>query len=130
MRSDHVERRDRGFWIAGTRVSLDSIVYVLLNDQTAESIIQSFPILRLEQVYGAVGLCLANLIASRLTPTSRLGVARIVCVHKFHWEEPGMSRIIATSKPKDPTVVLEEFKSLVAERRFVMTSYIQAIAFY
>lgn len=32
--------------------------------------------------------------------------------------------------PQDPNVALEEFKSVVAERRFVMTSYMQAIAFY
>ena len=41
-------------------VSLDSIVYAFLNGQTAESIAQSFPLLTLEQVYGAIAVYLAN----------------------------------------------------------------------
>ncbi|MEA2603200.1 MAG: hypothetical protein QOF89_4192 [Acidobacteriota bacterium] len=57
---DYVERRDRGFWISGSRVSLDSIVYAFLNGQTAESIVQSFPTLSLEQVQGAITFYLAH----------------------------------------------------------------------
>lgn len=60
MRSEYVEERDGGFWIAGTRVSLDSLVYVFLNGQTAESIAQCYPALRLEQVYGAITFYLAH----------------------------------------------------------------------
>ena len=30
MTKDYVERRDEGYWIAGTRVSLDSVVYAFL----------------------------------------------------------------------------------------------------
>jgi hypothetical protein len=41
-------------------VSLDSIVYAFLAGQTAESIAQSFPVLTLEQVYGAITFYLAN----------------------------------------------------------------------
>ena len=40
--------------MAGTRVSLDSVVYAFLGGHTAESIAQSFPVLTLEQVYGAI----------------------------------------------------------------------------
>ncbi|HEX7184888.1 MAG TPA: DUF433 domain-containing protein [Thermoanaerobaculia bacterium] len=54
MSTEYVEQRDGGYWIAETRVSLDSIVHAFLNGQTAESIAQSFPVLRLEQVYGAI----------------------------------------------------------------------------
>lgn len=60
MSSGYVEERDGGFWIAGTRVSLDSLVYAFLNGQTAESIAQCFPTLRLEQVYGAITFYLAH----------------------------------------------------------------------
>lgn len=60
MRRRYVEQRDRGYWVAGTRVSLDSIVYAFLGGQTAESIAQSFPVLSLEQVYGAIAFYLAN----------------------------------------------------------------------
>jgi len=60
MSGSYVEPRDGGYWIAGTRVSLDSIVYAFLEGQTPESIAQSFPVLSLEQVYGAVAFYLAN----------------------------------------------------------------------
>jgi uncharacterized protein (DUF433 family) len=60
MATDYVEQRDQGFWIKGTRVSLDSIVYSFLNGSTAESIAQSFPALTLEQVYGAITYYLAH----------------------------------------------------------------------
>jgi uncharacterized protein (DUF433 family) len=56
----YVSQREGAYWVAGTRVSLDSIVYAFLNGQTAESIAQSFPVLDLEQVYGAVTFYLAN----------------------------------------------------------------------
>jgi uncharacterized protein (DUF433 family) len=60
MSKEYVEYRDGGYWIAGTRVSLDSIVYAFTAGQTAESIAQSFPVLSLEQVYGAVAFYLTN----------------------------------------------------------------------
>jgi uncharacterized protein (DUF433 family) len=57
---EYVEKRDQAYRIVGTRVSLDSIVYAFLNGQTAESIVQSFPTLSLEQVYGAITYYLAH----------------------------------------------------------------------
>lgn len=60
MNESYVEQRDGGYWIRGTRVSLDSIVCAFLDGRTAESIAQSFPVLSLEQVYGAVAFYLAN----------------------------------------------------------------------
>jgi len=60
MTKEYVEQREGGYWVAGTRVSLDSIVYAFLGGQTAESIAQSFPVLTLEQVYGAIAFYLAN----------------------------------------------------------------------
>jgi uncharacterized protein (DUF433 family) len=50
----YVSQREGAYWVTGSRVSLDSIVYALLNGQTAESIAQSFPVLDLEQVQGAI----------------------------------------------------------------------------
>ncbi|HEX3551889.1 MAG TPA: DUF433 domain-containing protein [Thermoanaerobaculia bacterium] len=58
--NQYVERRDHGFWIAESRVSLDSIVYAFLNGQTAESIVRSFPTLSLEQVHRAITFYLAH----------------------------------------------------------------------
>ena len=60
MNKQYVEQREDVYWITGTRVSLDSIVYAFLEGQTAESIAQSFPVLTLEQVYGAITFYLAN----------------------------------------------------------------------
>ena len=60
MSKSYVEKRAEGYWVADTRVSLDSIVYAFLNGQTAESIAQSFPVLTLEEVYGSIAFYLAN----------------------------------------------------------------------
>jgi uncharacterized protein (DUF433 family) len=56
----YVEHRDGGYWVAGTRVSLDSLVYGFREGHTAESLAQSFPVLTLEQVYGALTYYLAH----------------------------------------------------------------------
>ena len=60
MNKAYVERRDDGYWIANSRVSLDTIVYAFLDGQSPESIAQSLPILTLEQVYGAIAFFLAH----------------------------------------------------------------------
>jgi len=60
MSKQYVEQREGSYWVGGTRVALDSIVYAFLEGQTAESIAQSFPVLTLEQVYGAIAFYLAN----------------------------------------------------------------------
>jgi uncharacterized protein (DUF433 family) len=60
MSKSYVEQREGGYWVVGTRVSLDSIVYAFLAGQTAESITQAFPVLTLEQVYGSIAFYLAN----------------------------------------------------------------------
>ncbi len=62
MNKAYVESHNGGYWVSGTRVSLDSIVYAFWDGQTAESIAQSFPILSLEQVYGAIAFYLAHRI--------------------------------------------------------------------
>jgi Protein of unknown function (DUF433) len=56
----YVEHRDKGYWIVGTRISLDSVVYSFLEGESPESIAQNFPLLSLEQVYGAITFYLAN----------------------------------------------------------------------
>jgi uncharacterized protein (DUF433 family) len=56
----YVEVRAGGFYVAGTRISLDSIVYAFRSGNTPECIHQSFPSLTLEQVYGAIAFYLAH----------------------------------------------------------------------
>ena len=61
MDKEYVERRDDGYWVAGTRVSLDSIVFSFLDGLSPETILaECFPVLTLEQVYGAVTYYLAH----------------------------------------------------------------------
>ena len=56
----YVEQRDGAYRIAGTRVSLDSLVYLFWEGRSPESIAESFPALTLEQVYGALAYYLAH----------------------------------------------------------------------
>ena len=56
----YVEYRNDTYWVEKTRISLDSIVYAFQQGLSPESILQSFPLLTLEQVYGAVAFYLAN----------------------------------------------------------------------
>ncbi len=60
LTKQYVEQRDNGYWIAGTRISLDSVVFSFLDGESPESIAQNFPLLRLEQVYGGIAFYLAN----------------------------------------------------------------------
>jgi uncharacterized protein (DUF433 family) len=58
---DYVEQREGGYYITGTRISLDSVVYPFKNGASPESILLSFPqIGALEKVYGAITFYLAN----------------------------------------------------------------------
>jgi uncharacterized protein (DUF433 family) len=58
--TEYVEQHNGAYRVAGTRVSLDSIVFAFVSGQSAESIAQSFPVLTLEQVYGAITFYLAH----------------------------------------------------------------------
>lgn len=60
LAKQYIEQRDRGYWIEGTRISLDSVVYAFLNGNSPESIAQDFPLLSLEQVYGAIAFYLGS----------------------------------------------------------------------
>lgn len=58
---DYIEHRDNGYWILGTRVSLDSVVYRFLEGLSPETIqADCFPALALDQVYGAISYYLTN----------------------------------------------------------------------
>ncbi|QYO62308.1 DUF433 domain-containing protein [Leptolyngbya sp. 7M] len=56
----YIVYRNEGYWVEGTRISLDSIIYAFRRGLSPESIVQSFPLLNLEQVYGAITFYLAN----------------------------------------------------------------------
>lgn len=56
----YVEQQEGKYRVAGTRVSLDSVVYAFRRGASAESIQRSFPSLTLEQIYGAITFYLAH----------------------------------------------------------------------
>jgi len=60
MAKEYVENVEGAYRVAGSRVSLDSIVYCFREGLSPESIAESFPTLTLEQVYGAIAFYLAN----------------------------------------------------------------------
>ena len=60
MARQYVEQREGAYRISGTRVSLDSVVYAFLRGSSPESIAQSFPVLSLEEVYGAIAFYLGH----------------------------------------------------------------------
>ena len=60
MDKPYVEQRDGGYWVSGTRISLDSIVAAFNRGAAPETIRRSFPLLTLEQVYGAITFYLAH----------------------------------------------------------------------
>jgi len=61
MEKHYVEQRDEGYWVSGTRVSLDSIVFAFLDGLSPETIVgECFPVLTLEQVSGAITYYLAH----------------------------------------------------------------------
>lgn len=60
MTKEYIEQRNGGYYIAGKRVSLDSIVYAFQRGASPESITRSFPVVTLEEVYGALTFYLAH----------------------------------------------------------------------
>ena len=60
MPKEYVNQNDGAYRIADTRVSLDSLVYLFREGMSAESMVESYPDLTLEQVYGALAFYLAN----------------------------------------------------------------------
>ena len=60
MAKEYIEQRDNGYFIEGTRVSLDSVVYAFLRGESPEGIAESFPALTLEQIFGALVFYLAQ----------------------------------------------------------------------
>ena len=60
MAAEYVEQREANYFVPGSRVSLDSIVYGFLNGESPETIRENFPTLSLEQVYGAIAYYLAH----------------------------------------------------------------------
>jgi len=57
---EYVEKRSGGYYLVGSRVSLESVIYEFSDGASPEAIVDNFPTLSLEQVYGAITFYLAN----------------------------------------------------------------------
>lgn len=58
---NYVEQRDGGYYIAGTRIALDSIVLAFKDGESPEAILRSFPMVGpLVRVFGAIVFYLEN----------------------------------------------------------------------
>jgi uncharacterized protein (DUF433 family) len=58
MTSEYIEQRNGGYCVAGTRISLDSVVYSFKEGNSPEAIRQDYPLLDLSQIYGAIAFYL------------------------------------------------------------------------
>ncbi len=63
MANTYVEERECGYFVTGTRVSLDSIVACFNDGLSPEAILEEFEALSLAQVYGAITFYLENQLA-------------------------------------------------------------------
>jgi uncharacterized protein (DUF433 family) len=52
MAKEYIERRDGNYYVAGSRVSLDSIVHAFRQGDSPETIAQNFELLTLGEIYG------------------------------------------------------------------------------
>ena len=71
MHSEYVEQRHGGYYVAGTRISLDSVVYSFNEGQSPEAIREDFPSLKRAQIYGAIAFYL-----DRQAEIERSGIPR------------------------------------------------------
>jgi uncharacterized protein (DUF433 family) len=58
--SPYIQERNGGLYVAGTGVSLDSVVIRFQEGASPARIVQSFPTLKLSQVYGTIAYYLEN----------------------------------------------------------------------
>ena len=74
MAQEYVEKRNGGYDVMGSRVSLESVVYPFLDGASPETIVEEYPTLSLEQVYGTITFYLANRakIEAYLSETEKL----------------------------------------------------------
>src|SRR5260221_11957509 len=54
MACDYIERRETGFYVVGSRVPIDRIVWEYRNGEDPEAIQSHYPTLSLDQVNGAI----------------------------------------------------------------------------
>jgi uncharacterized protein (DUF433 family) len=58
MNSEYIDQRNGGYYITGTRISLDSVVYSFNRGNSPEAIQSEYPLLKRSQIYGAIAFYL------------------------------------------------------------------------
>ena len=59
MRSDYIEQRNGGYYVAGTRISLESVLCAFKRGESPEQILEGYPLLgSLAKAYGAIAFYL------------------------------------------------------------------------
>jgi uncharacterized protein (DUF433 family) len=59
MHSEYIEQRNGGYYIAGTRISLDSVVCAFNRGESPEQFLEGYPLLgSLAKTYGAIAFYL------------------------------------------------------------------------
>jgi uncharacterized protein (DUF433 family) len=61
MHNEYIEERNGGYYVAGTRISLDSVVCAFNRGDSPETILENFPLLgKSARVYGAIAFYLEH----------------------------------------------------------------------
>ena len=60
MQHEYVEMRNGGYYVAGSRVSLASLIYEYRDGAAVETFRQNFPTLSLERIHGAIAFYLGH----------------------------------------------------------------------
>jgi len=60
MTDERVELRNGGYYVTGSRISLDSVVYLYRDGASPEAIQDDFPSLTIDQIKGAISFYLAH----------------------------------------------------------------------
>lgn len=60
MQKEYVKNIEGVYRVGSTRVSLDSLVYAFREGMSAESMVENYPALTLEQIHGALAFYLGN----------------------------------------------------------------------
>lgn len=58
MHNEYIEQRNGGYYVAGTPISLDSVVYLFNEGQSPDAIQEDFPLLKRAQIHGAIAFYL------------------------------------------------------------------------
>jgi len=109
---DYVTQTDGAYRITDSRVSLDSVVYAWCDGLSPESIRENFPVLTLEEVYGAITFYLANqpAIDTYLCQNeAKFEAARQQSIEQLRQQKPQLyARLMAAKRQKASATPVSE----------------------